>query len=369
MNYRTIDPMELTTWPLAERESKLAIEQIALDPLADPPKVDDALARQIDRLAQRLRDARRRGASRMLTYGAHLVKNGAGPLVCWLVNEGWIDHLATQGAGIIHDWEFAFAGVSSESVRDHAAAGRFGSWEETGRAINLAATAGAAELRGFGEAMGRWICEDGWALPTREELAERIAADPAAEETAGLADLLRLMTLFDLDGGRVEMRHPWKRFSIPAACWQSACAMTVHPGIGYDIYTNHPMFRGGGVGRASIIDVRRFAGSVDRLDGGVYLSVGSAIMSPQVFEKAFSAANNLRRGGGRTMLSDHFIGIVDIQNGGGWDWTAGEPPEHHPAYYLRFCKTFYRMGGTVDHLCGDNRAVLSQLIHRLRSES
>jgi len=107
-----------------------------------------------------------------------------------------------------------------------------------------------------------------------------------------------------------------------------------------------------------------FAKSVDGLDGGVYLSVGSAIMSPQVFEKALSAANNLRAQAGRPFVRDHYLGIVDIQEGG-WDWSAGEPPKEHPAYYLRYCKSFYRMGGTLEYFCCDNREFLANLVAML----
>ena len=78
--------------------------------------------------------------------------------------------------------------------------------------------------------------------------------------------------------------------------------MTIHPGIGYDIIVNHPLYHGGAIGRAAATDVRVYAEGVDGLDGGVYMSIGSAIMSPQVFEKAFSAANNLRRLDGRPLL-------------------------------------------------------------------
>ena len=101
------------------------------------------------------------------------------------------------------------------------------------------------------------------------------------------------------------------------------------------------------------------------LTGGVYLSIGSAIMSPQVFEKALSLANNLRLQEGQPVIRDHAITVVDLQPGGNWDWTKGEPPKDHPAYYLRFCKTFHRMGGSLGYLCGDNRVVLANLVARL----
>jgi len=129
------------------------------------------------------------------------------------------------------------------------------------------------------------------------------------------------------------------------------------------------LFNGAAIGRAAEIDVRTLTESCCHLSGGVYLSIGSAIMSPQVFEKAFSAANNLRIQEGKDFISGHYIAVVDIQDGGDWDWSRGEPPKDNPAYYLRFCKSMHRMGGTVDYLCCDNRVLLSNLIDVLKEDS
>ena len=364
MPHTGIDASRLQVWPLASRESFLQIESIAMDPLARPPEVG-SLGPQVDALVARIISARQRGASVMLTYGAHVIKNGAAPLLGWLVENGWVTHLATQGAGIIHDWEFAFAGVSSESVRDNAPAGRFGSWDETGGAINLAVLLGACEGRGFGESVGRVMVEQGFTLPEPDALAADIVANPLATFSPARADLLAMMHRHGLYAGRQEWRYPFAKFSATAAAYRAGVPLTVHPGIGYDIYANHPLFSGAAIGRTSETDLRIFAQSVRNLDGGVYLSVGSAIMSPQVFEKAFSAANNLRVQDGQEVLTDHAIAIVDIQDGGGWDWAQGEPPMDHPAYYLRFCKSFHRMGGVIDYLQGDNRVVLANLVSRL----
>jgi hypothetical protein len=366
MPYDKLDGRKIKVLPLAERESFIDIEIAAQDPLADPPAIDDRLAGQVANLAEKMRAAREGGKSIMLAYGAHLIKNGGATLVNWLVENGWATHVATQGAGIIHDWEFSFQRRSSESVRDNAPIGRFGTWDETGRAVNLTALVAAAEGIGLGEGIGRTIEEDGWTLPDPNALAGEISADPGGELTAAKADLLWAMDTFGLGAGRLEVPHPWKRFSAPACCYRCKVPFTVHPGIGYDIYTNHPMFHGGAIGRATATDQRIFARSVENLSGGVYLSVGSAIMSPQVFEKAFSAANNLREQAGKPFIEGHTIAINDIQEGGDWDWSQGEPPKDHPAYYLRFCKSFYRMGGTVDYLCEDNRTVLKNLIAQLR---
>ena len=142
--------------------------------------------------------------------------------------------------------------------------------------------------------------------------------------------------------------------------------ITVHPGIGYDIISNHPVFSGSAIGRAAEWDFKLFGGSLDRLDGGVVLSVGSAIMGPQVFEKSISCVNNLRLQAGRDVVRDHTIFVVDLQDGGGWDWTQGEPPKTNPAYYLRFCKSYSRMGGTMHYLQCDNAAFIRNLYHELK---
>jgi hypothetical protein len=364
--YPKLDASRLQVFPLSERRNLLDFAAGAADPDAEPPPVSDAIAEQIDRVAERFRAARQAGASTMLTYGAHLVKNYAAPLVRWLIEQKSLTHLATQGAGVIHDWEFAYQGHSGESVRENAPAGRFGAWDETGFALNLAAVAGAAEGLGLGEAVGRFIVDDGWELPAAEVLIEQIRHAPEHALTPGMADLLQIMQRFELGGGRVEMHHRYKDSSILVAAHAAGVPLTVHPGIGYDIIVNHPMYDGAAIGRAAETDARVFAQSVDGLDGGVHLSVGSAIMSPQVFEKAFSAANNLRASEGRPMLSGHTLVIVDIQDGGGWDWSQGEPPPENPAYYLRYCKSFYRMGGELIYIQCDNRVFLAHLIARLR---
>ena len=130
--------------------------------------------------------------------------------------------------------------------------------------------------------------------------------------------------------------------------------MTVHPGVGYDIIATHPMFNGAAIGRAAGIDFRLIGDSMETLDGGVVLSIGSAIMAPQVFEKSLSCVNNLRLQANRAIVSGHTIYVVDLQDGGNWDWTTGEPPKTNAAYYLRFCKSFSRMGGRMHYVQSDN---------------
>jgi hypothetical protein len=165
--------------------------------------------------------------------------------------------------------------------------------------------------------------------------------------------------------GRITVDHRWKHASILAQAYRHGIPMTVHPGIGYDIISNHPVFNGAAIGRAAEWDFKLFGGSVQELDGGVVLSVGSAIMGPQVFEKALSCVNNLRLQRGLGVVGGQSFYVVDLQDGGGWDWTRGEPPKTNPAYYLRFCKSFSRMGGSLNYLQCDNATFIHHLYRRL----
>jgi hypothetical protein len=282
-----------------------------------------------------------------------------------LLENGWVTHLATNGAGTIHDWELAFLGRTEESVRQNVATGTFGTWDETGRNIHLALLAGALRGEGYGRSLGRFILENGVTLPTVQSLADLLRAEPAHPLAPARAELLQAMTVHRLPSGRIEVLHPWKTTSILAQAARCDVPMTVHPGIGYDIISNHPLFNGAAIGRAATLDFRLFGGAVERLDGGVVLAVGSAIMAPQVFEKSLSCVNNLRLQSGRPIVAGHTIHVVDLQAGGGWDWAQGEPPKDSPAYYLRFCKSFARMGGRMNYSQCDNGVFLRRLLHEL----
>ncbi|MBR4748308.1 MAG: hypothetical protein IK083_01875 [Abditibacteriota bacterium] len=355
-------------FPLSERKNDLDIRHIALDPDMTP-RVPQNEALQIRRLAAELARARQEGKSRMLTYGAHLIKNGCGPIVIRLLQEGWLTHVATNGAGSIHDWEFAWMGMSSENVRENVARGRFGTWDETGRYINLAVTAGAVDGLGYGESVGRMIADDGIHIPDPDTLRELInegLEGGDADRAAAAMDLLGVIRRYDIPPGFLSVRHSCKEYSVQRAAWESGVPFTVHPGIGYDIIYTHPMNRPAAIGRAAGRDFLAFAEAVSGLpEGGVTMSVGCAIMSPMVFEKSMSIANNRAILEGRGPARDFTVAIVDLQDGGGWDWSAGEPPKDNPAYYLRFCKSFYRMGGRLDYVCLDNRLFLAGLYKEL----
>ncbi len=367
MPVRPLDLSQLKVFPLAQRESLTRADDILINPDAEPKPCSEENAALIRACAVQIKAARARGASVMLIYGAHLLRNGAASILERMMAAGWITHLATNGAGTIHDWEYAWFGASTESVEMGVAGGHFGTWHETASTIHLAIMAGALDGFGYGVSLGKLIHEDGVTLPTTEELMRLIAADPAHPLTAARADLLRAMREQNWSAGRVQIDHKWKHASILAQAYRHGVPVTVHPGIGYDIISNHPVFSGSAIGRAAEWDFKLFGGSVDGLDGGVVLSVGSAIMGPQVFEKSISCVNNLRLQSGRDVVMDHAIFVVDLQDGGNWDWTKGEPPKTNPAYYLRFCKSYSRMGGAMHYLQNDNAGFIHTLYRELRS--
>src|SRR5256885_15747157 len=163
-----IDLKRVRVYPLAERQSLSAIDRLLIDPhqsaAACPPTELDA----IKQCASSIVAARQHGASVMLLYGAHLIKNGAQRIVNELIAHGWVTHLATNGAGSIHDWELSFLGRTEESVRKNVATGTFGTWDETGRYIHLALMAGAPRNEGDGRGLGGVIFVDGGDAPKKK---------------------------------------------------------------------------------------------------------------------------------------------------------------------------------------------------------
>lgn len=355
--------------PLAERVNKLDILRLTAEPagaLSDEAREDAA------RAAEQIRRAKQRGAARILIFGAHTIKNGAEPILAALAEGGWITHFATNGAGVIHDWEFARQGKSGEDVRRYTAEGQFGIWDETGRNINLAMIAGAYRGLGYLESVAAMIDGDGILLPPEDELAgavQRAVADrsPAAlEKAAAAADLLAVIAHFSLRAGsRIPIEHPFKEYAFAWRARKAGVVYTCHPMIGHDIIYTHPMNRPAAIGRCAERDFLAFVRSVSQLRGGVLLSVGSAVMAPMIFEKALSMARNtaFQRG---EKIDDFDLHVVDLARSQ-WDWVHdGEPPADNPAYYLRFCKTFSRMGGRMTYTSADNRAWLSALLDELK---
>ena len=321
------DKTKIQTKPLSERKSLLNIEEIAVNPFSQPPISENSDL--IKKIASEMISSRKNNRPVIIAFGAHLIKNGLSPVLIELINHDYVTHLATNGAGSIHDWEFAFQGSSTESVRKDVYQGQFGIWEETGKYINLAIIKGAEKNLGYGESIGRLIFED------------------------------------KIENQKVP--HPFKRLSVQSTAYEKNIPFTVHPGFGYDIIYAHPLSEGASIGKTSEIDFLKFVNSVSELEGGVYISIGSAIMSPMIFEKALSMARNVAHQENKKII-DFIIVVNDIQEGN-WDWNSEkEPDKTDPAYYLRFCKTFHRMRARQMHyIKEDNKSFLLNLYHELQN--
>ena len=150
------------------------------------------------------------------------------PTLIALMEEGWVTHLSTNGAGIIHDWEFAYQGKSSEDVRENVEHGQFGIWDETGYYINLALIVGAYEGLGYGESVGKMISEEGLQIPGISELyalaTSKIQTDP--ELSAASIDLAGVIQKFKLNAGFMQIPHPFKKFSVQARAYQLGIPFT-----------------------------------------------------------------------------------------------------------------------------------------------
>jgi hypothetical protein len=182
--------------------------------------------------------------------GAHVVKTGVSPVLIDLMDRGFVSALAVNGAVVIHDFELALSGATSEDVDEALGPGRFGMAEETGRLLNRAIRDGVRHGLGIGQAVGAWL----------------------ARETPPHASL-----------------------SLLAAAARLEIPVTVHVAIGTDIIHMHPDADGAALGEGSLRDFRYFVSNVARLEGGVYLNCGSAVVLPEVFLKAVALARNAGR--------------------------------------------------------------------------
>ena len=251
-----IDPVRVRTVPLAKRPSKVMVAALGkpvrkgLSVRALVNGLPDILAaRDFRDAADRIARAIRRGRPVVLGMGAHAIKVGLGPLIVDLMRRGRLAAVAMNGACIIHDFELAWGGQTSEDVGPGLDRGLFGMARETGEELNRAITRGVAAGHGLGRAVGEAI--------RRKRLRFRKASILATAAELGL----------------------------PA---------TVHVAIGTDIIHMHPSADGAAIGEGSLRDFRLLAGVVTRLNGGVYLNLGSAVVMPEVFVKALNHARNLR---------------------------------------------------------------------------
>jgi hypothetical protein len=314
MPYPTFDRSRLRVQPLAQRKHDLGLSDILPLDVPPPPFADPALPV----LGRRLVEARRRDAGRILMMGAHVLRAGVSRYLIDLMERGLLTHLAMNGAGPIHDWEFALVGGTTESVARYIRTGEFGLWEETGR-MNDVIRAAARNGLGLGEALGRAI----------------------------------------LDGP-----FPHKELSVMAAAVQLGVPVTVHVGIGHDIVHEHPNCDGAALGQTSYQDFLVFTQAVTRLEDGVLLNFGSAVMGPEVYLKALAMARNVAHQEGREIR--HFTtAVFDLLPLEGD--TRRQAPKSDPRYYYRPWKTILVRtvadGGESFYVQGDHRVTLPCLYH------
>jgi len=253
-----LSPKGLKTYSLRSRPSKVDIRAFGRPFNPRDPFIGflDSLpsflaAADLKEFLSRIKAARANGKPLLFAMGAHVIKVGLSPVLIDLMERGWIQGMAFNGAGIIHDFEIAFCGRTSEDVASQLKGGRFGLARETGELLNRAINAGAAAGKGLGEAVGEMIASSDF---------------------------------------------PHKDLSLIAACSRLGIPATVHLAIGTDIIHFHPEASGEAMGRATLRDFFIFCSLVEQLEGGgVFANIGSAVVLPEVFLKALAFVRNRGR--------------------------------------------------------------------------
>lgn len=251
-----IDLSQISTYPLASRPSKVTSDDFAR-PLASDSSTKEFLdslpdilaARELSELAGLIREAKRKNRAVIAGLGGHVIKTGLAPILIDLMQRGYVTAFAMNGSAMIHDFEIALVGATSEDVDATLGSGGFGMAEETGHIINEAVAAGARDNIGMGEAIGRQ---------------------------------LQLM------------RPDYADKSLLHAAYEAGVPVTVHVAIGTDIVHIHPSADGASIGQTTLRDFRLLCSLVRELDGGgVYLNLGSAVVLPEVFLKTVTVVRNL----------------------------------------------------------------------------
>lgn len=256
--YKTepIDLSGIATYPLASRPSKVTANDFAR-PVASDASLSDLLdslpnilaARELRELAATIKEANRKGRAIIVGLGGHVIKTGLAPVLIDLMNRGFVSALAMNGSAMIHDFEIALVGATSEDVDATLGSGSFGMSEETGRLINEAVSGGAKDNIGMGEAIGRQL---------------------------------------------QNLRPPYAAKSLLHTAYEASVPVTVHVAVGTDIVHIHPSADGASIGQTTQHDFRLLCSLVRALDkGGVYLNIGSAVVLPEVFLKTVTVVRNL----------------------------------------------------------------------------
>ncbi len=252
--YEPFDLSGVRTYPLKSRPSKARAEDFGrpVPPDATLGAFIDSLpnmlgAADLKSVARAVSDARRGEAGVVWGIGAHVIKTGLAPVLIDLMERGFVSAISTNGAAVIHDFEVALSGATSEDVDQALGAGTFGMADETGRLLNGAINDGVARGLGIGQAVSTYLHEH-------------------------------------------SPQHA--KSSLLAAAGRLGIPVTVHVAIGTDIIHMHPAASGAALGEGSLRDFRYFVSNVARLEHGVFLNCGSAVVLPEVFLKAVALARN-----------------------------------------------------------------------------
>jgi hypothetical protein len=315
----------MSRYPLFDRNS-IVLRELAerqnLVQIADCPRPGEISARyahpELPELAAAMRTARAAARPVILMIGAHVVKQGMTRYLVDLMRRGLVTHVATNGAGIIHDFELARIGGTSEDVSHYIKAGDFGMWRQTGD-INEIVSQAAARGEGIGEAVGRFL---------------------------------------------VESAHPGNLdLSLCATGYRCQVPVTSHVTLGADIIHAHSNCNGAAWGAATYTDFLIFTQAVSQLEGGVFLNVGTAVTGPEVYLKSLSMARNAARQRGERIcqFTTAVFDLVELPE----NYRDGHPPKSHPQYYYRPWKTILIRtvadGGRSYYFQGDHRETIPAL--------
>jgi hypothetical protein len=254
--YQEFDLSSVKTYPLASRKSKAHTSAFARPYKGESAKaLVDSLpsilaGTDMKAIVAAMRAARDGGRGLLWGIGAHVLKTGLSPVLIDLMERGYICGLAMNGAGVIHDFELAVSGATSEDVDEALGPGRFGMAEETGHDLNAAINAGVAAGLGLGQSVVEYLHR---------------------------------------------RQPPFANISVLAAAGRLEVPVTVHVGIGTDIIHMHKDASGAALGEGSLRDFRYFVSNVARLEHGVYLNCGSAVILPEIFLKAVALSRNAGR--------------------------------------------------------------------------
>ena len=264
--YKIFDPGQIVTYPVSERTNKVKLNDL-IDP-GDIKKmtfyVPGDVEERITLLAKEIVSAREKNKPVLFFTGAHLIKNGLSRLLGDLVKRNMFTIISGSGATSIHDFELSLIGETSEYVPQALEKGQFGMAYEFNY-INAALTLGNKYNLGYGETIGKMICDEFF----REEIAN----------------------ILEPENTTIKFMFP--ELSVQAICYEEKIPFTVHAGIGTDVIDQHPYFDGQAKGGCSGRDFLIYTNEIAELtEGGVILNVGSAVTGPEVFLKAASMAGN-----------------------------------------------------------------------------